>query len=653
MKKYITDYAKLDRECYYDGDDLGVTVAGEITRFKVWAPFCSCVYLNLYTGGEGDNKIQTLVMSRSDHGVWSVELMHHCYGSYYTYTLEFESSKRVETIDIYAKACGVNGDRGFIADFKALSPDDWDDIPRPKCENPVDAVIYECHVRDFSIDASCGIPDTEWFKRGRFAGFTVEGTRCGNVTTCLDHLKELGITHVQLMPVFDYATVDEKKPFSGRYNWGYDPKNYMCLEGSYSSDAEEGEVRIREFKQLVATLHKAGIGVIMDVVFNHTYFTENSAFHKTVPYYYHRLRNHSDFSNGSGCGNETASEHLMYRKYMLDALKFWVTEYKIDGFRFDLMGLHDIDTMNMLRDEMDKIDPQILMYGEGWTGGEPAYPADKLCYKWNSYSFGRIGLFNDNIRDGIKGGTFNLHDTGFVNGSDHAKIAIKRGVTANTRYRNLQGIADDLCWAFTPAQAINYCEAHDNNTLWDKLAISAKHYSEKERRNMDKLAAAIVILSQGVPFIQLGQDFLRTKPKILPEWTPRTDENTYDENSYNAPDYTNKIRWDDKEKNIDVFRCYRALISLRKSSGLFRMRTPEELDAHLHFYDNNDIVTYELSDSEEFYFVIFNNRREERWIDLPQGKFYLRLGEESRPVYRTVEGRVRVAPISCVVYKKL
>ena len=653
MKKYITDYAKLDREAYYGGSDLGVTVDGEITRFKVWAPFCSCVYLNLYTAGEGDNKIQTLVMRQIECGVWYVEMLHTCYGQYYTYTFEFESRKRIESIDIYAKACGVNGERGLVVDFDELNPEGWDDIPKPRCESPVDAVIYECHVRDFSIDPSCGIPDSEWDKRGRFLGFAKEGTRCGKVTTCLDHLKELGITHVQLMPVFDYATVDEKKPFAGKYNWGYDPKNYLCLEGYYCSDPEEGEVRIREFKQLVAALHKAGIGVIMDVVFNHTYFTEDSAFHKAVPYYYHRLNKQNKFSNGSGCGNETASEHLMFRKYMLDALTFWVKEYKIDGFRFDLMGLHDIDTMNLLRREMDKIDPQILMYGEGWTGGEPAYPADKLCYKWNSYSFGRIGLFNDNIRDGIKGSTFDIHGTGFVNGSDHARTAIKRGVTANTRYKRLQGTADDQCWAFTPAQAINYCEAHDNNTLWDKLAISAKNCTEDERRRMDKLAAAIVILSQGVPFIQLGQDFLRSKPKLLPEGEIPNDLNRFDENSYNAPDFTNKIRWEEKEKNYDVFRWYRALIMLRKSSPLFRMRTPEELDAHLHFHDNNDIVAFELVNAEECYFVIFNNRREDRQINLPHGVFYERLGESCKPVYKAAEGSVCVPPLSCVVYKRL
>lgn len=650
MKRYISDFARFDRENAYYGDDLGAVTIGEITTFRVWAPFCTGVYLNLYTGGKGKNKIETLVMRRQDRGVWSVELMHTCYGYYYTYTLEYEHKEYVETIDIYAKGCGVNGDRGYIPDMKALEPEGWNETPRPVCENAVDAVIYECHVRDFSISENSGVP---FEMRGRFEGFTVEGTKYDGVATCLDHLKELGITHVQLQPVNDYATVDESKPYAGQYNWGYDPKNYMCLEGYYSSDAEEGENRILEFRKLVTALHKAGIGVILDVVLNHTYFTEDSAFHKTVPYYYHRLTHDGYFSNGSGCGNETASDHAMFRKYMIDTLKFWAQEYKIDGFRFDLMGLHDIETVNIIRDELDKIYPPLLMYGEGWTGGESSYPTDKLAYKWNSYSFGRVGLFNDNIRDGIKGSTFELRSTGFVSGSDHAFIAVKRGITANSRYRALQGTADDLCWAFTPSQAINYCEAHDNNTLWDKLSISAADRTPEDRRKMDKLAAAIVILSQGVPFIQLGQDFLRSKPKILPEGVQRNEFNTYDENSYNAPDETNMIRWEQKKENYDVFLWYRALIALRRSSPLFRMRTCEELDAHLHFHNNTDIIAFELAGTDETYFVIFNHRRDERYVCLPHGRFYKRLGEDGKPEYKRVEGSVRVPPISCAVYKRL
>lgn len=650
MKNYINDYEKFDRENAYYGDDLGVVTEGEITRFKVWAPLCTAAYLNLYTSGEGDNKVETLCMRRIENGVWYVELMHHVYGMYYTYTLEFEHHIRVETIDIYAKGCGVNGKRGYIADFKALDPEGWEDTARVVCKNPVDAVIYECNVRDFSINGSSGL---EWYDRGRFKGFTVEGTRYNGVTTCLDHLKELGVTHVQLMPVADYATVDEKKPFAGQYNWGYDPKNYLCLEGYYCSDPEDGDVRIREFKELVLALHKAGIGVILDVVYNHTYFTEESAFHKTVPYYYHRLDRDGNFSNGSGCGNETASNHIMMRQYMINALKFWATEYKVDGFRFDLMGLHDIDTMNMLREEMDRIDPDLLMYGEGWTGGESPYPTDKLSYKWNSYSFGRIGLFNDNIRDGIKGGTFNLHETGFVSGNGHTFNTIKRGITANARYRDLQGTADDLCWAFTPAQAINYCEAHDNHTLWDKLAISAGGYGEEDKKRMDKLAAAIVILSQGVPFIHLGQDFLRTKPKVFRENETRNETNIYDGNSYNAPDETNMIRWEDKEKNLDVFMYYKALIALRKSSRLFRMRTSEELDAHLHFHNSGDIIAYELADGHECYFIALNPRAEDRRVNLPNGRFYKRLDDGGKPDYSYYEGNVQIPRISCAVFKRI
>jgi pullulanase len=317
------------------------------------------------------------------------------------------------------------------------------------------------------------------------------------------------------------------------------------------------------------------------------------------------------------------------------------------------MGLHDIDTMNMIRDEMDKISPDILMYGEGWTGGEPAYPANKLSYKWSSYSFGRIGLFNDNIRDGIKGGTFNLHETGFVNGNDSAYNTIKRGITANARYTALQGTADDICWAFTPAQAINYCEAHDNHTLWDKLAISAGNNSEEDRKRMDKLAAAIVILSQGVPFIQLGQDFLRTKPRVLPDGEQPNAENIYDGNSYNAPDSTNKIRWDEKEKNYDVFLYYKALIALRKSSHLFRMRTSEELDRMLHFHECGDVIAYELADENECYFLVLNRHHEERWVNLPYGRFYKRLDDCGVPDYGIYEGNIRIPRISCAVFKRI
>lgn len=364
-----------------------------------------------------------------------------------------------------------------MVNFKTTNPEGWDKVKKPKCRNACDAVVYECHVRDFSADSSSGVAPEH---RGKYVAFADKGTKYQGVNTCIEHLKELGITHVHLLPVEDYATVDESKPWLNQYNWGYDPKNFNCLEGSYSTDPYDPKCRIREFKQLVMALHENGIGVVMDVVYNHTYYTEESAFERSFPYYYHRIRNDGSFSNGSGCGNETASNHMMMRKFMIDSLRFWATEYKIDGFRFDLMALHDIETVNIIRDELNKIDPQILMYGEGWTGGESPLPADRLAYKWNSYQFGRVGLFNDNIRDSIKGGTFNPYDKGFVSGNRNAASTLRRGIAGSVPHYQIND-AKEACWAFEPTQAVNYCEAHDNNTLWDKLCISAKNDSEGVR----------------------------------------------------------------------------------------------------------------------------------------------------------------------------
>lgn len=645
MKNYISDYEAFDRDNTYWGNDLGVVTDGEITRFKIWAPLCTAVYLNLYTAGEGDNKIETLCMRRIENGVWYVEMLHKAFGVYYTYTLEFEYSIRQEVMDIYAKGCGINGERGYIPDFASLNPPDWDKYGRVSCPAPTDAVIYECHVRDFSINGSSG---PEWYNRGRYTGFTVSGTACEGETTCLDHLKELGITHVQLLPVANNATVDEKKPYSGQYNWGYDPKNYMCPEGYYCTDPEDGDRRIRELKQLVLALHKAGIGVVFDVVFNHTFYTEESWFHKTVPYYYHRLDKNGEFSLGAGVCNETASERAMMRKYIVDAVKFWAAEYKADGFRFDLMAVHDIETINLIRSELNKIDPNILMYGEGWSGGGCAYPFEKLAYKHNASQFPAVGLFNDNIRDGIKGGTFNVYERGFVSGNDSCIPAVKRGIAGSCKFSRLNGTADDLAWAVSPAQSINYCEAHDNHTLWDKLCISAADMSDDDRKKMDKLAAAITILSQGVPFLQLGQDFLRTKPTGHGNGAER-----FNGNSYNAPDSVNMIRWERKHENIGIFKYYKGLIALRKSSPLFRMSSPEQLEAHLYFHDTGDIIAYELVDEKECYFIVMNNKTDQRWANLPNGVFYKRLDENGRPIYQRYSGSISVPPLSCEVYKRL
>lgn len=471
---YRLNYEQFDRDNQYIGNDLGAVMKEGKTVFKTWSPLATGVYLNLYLDGEGKSRLESLPMERLDHGVWYVEILRDLDGVFYTYTFEFDHKTRHETIDIYAKACGVNGNVGAVVNFKTTDPEGWDKVKKPKCRNACDAVVYECHVRDFSADSSSGVAPEH---RGKYVAFADKGTKYQGVNTCIEHLKELGITHVHLLPVEDYATVDESKPWLNQYNWGYDPKNFNCLEGSYSTDPYDPKCRIREFKQLVMALHENGIGVVMDVVYNHTYYTEESAFERSFPYYYHRIRNDGSFSNGSGCGNETASNHMMMRKFMIDSLRFWATEYKIDGFRFDLMALHDIETVNIIRDELNKIDPQILMYGEGWTGGESPLPADRLAYKWNSYQFGRVGLFNDNIRDSIKGGTFNPYDKGFVSGNRNAASTLRRGIAGSVPHYQIND-AKEACWAFEPTQAVNYCEAHDNNTLWDKLCISAKNDSE-------------------------------------------------------------------------------------------------------------------------------------------------------------------------------
>ncbi|HCJ41178.1 MAG TPA: type I pullulanase [Ruminococcus sp.] len=650
------DAAEIDKKYYYDGDDLGANIIGEDkdrTVFKTWSPLATGVYLNLYLDGEGDNLIETVPMEKLDKGVWYVELFRSCDGLFYTFSYEFENAhNRLETIDIYAKACGVNGNRGAVVDFSATDPDGWEKVEKPKCENACQAIVYECHVRDFSIDESSGVCPEH---RGKFLGFTHSRTRCGKSETCLDHLKELGITHVHLLPVADYATVDEAHPEKKQYNWGYDPKNYNCLEGSYSTDPADPKCRIREFKELVMTLHKNGIGVIMDVVYNHTYYTADSSFEKAFPKYYHRTRRDGSFSNGSGCGNETASDHLMFRKYMIDSLKFWATEYKVDGFRFDLMALHDIETVNIIRDELDKIDPQLLMYGEGWTGGESPMPADKLAYKWNSYDFGRVGLFNDNIRDSVKGGTFNPYDLGFISGNRNTASILRRGIAGSVPHYQIHD-ASEACWAFEPTQAVNYAEAHDNHTLWDKLKISgSNHYSPADLIKMDRLAAAIIILSQGMPFLQLGQDFLRSKPQKLNEGERPNEANIYSHNSYNAPDFTNAIKWDKKNKYRCVFNYYKALIKVRKSSRLFRLADKGAVERHLQFLDTGDynLVVWKLEDDKECFVIALNPYLEERYFNLPWGIFYRRLDEFGFINEEEQSGYVRCAPLSATVFKRI
>lgn len=653
----IQDYEKFDRENAYYGNDLGAKIFDDKTQFKVWAPESTAVFLNLYQEGEGNNLIECLPLEKQEKGVWAITVHKNLDGVFYTYTFEC-NGQRSETIDIYAKACGINGDRGAVVDFKTTNPKNWDNTKNPVCKSPCDAVIYETNVRDFSIDPTSGVSEEN---RGRFLAFTENGTSYNGTPTCLSHLKSLGITHVHLLPVFDFATIDERIPITENknYNWGYDPKNYNCLEGSYSTNAYDPKVRIREFKELVKSLHDNNIGVIMDVVYNHTYESDKSSFHKTFPFYYHRTKNNW-FSNGSGCGNELASERAMVRKYILDSVQFWAREYKIDGFRFDLMGLIDIETINLIRDKLNEINPQILMYGEGWTGGESPLPSTKLAYKWNSYQFARVGLFNDNIRDAVKGAVFNIYDKGYVNGNPSAANIIKRGLSGSFPHSQLNG-NDEVCFAYNPTQTINYCEAHDNHTLWDKLTVSAEQFTEDERIKMDKLSASIILLSQGVPFLELGQDFLRSKPKA--SYNKEAHDNKsipFSGNSYNAPDETNAIKWNQKGENIDVFEYYKSLISLRKKYPQLRLNKREDVEAQMKFFDtgDNNIIGYTLTNPEEeiksVMAVLFNPYKDSRTANLPDGEYTVILSNnknETESVIK-VSGHVELEGISALVLLK-
>ena len=652
----LQDYEKFDRENAYFGNDLGALIIDDKTQFKVWAPNSTAVFLNLYNDGECGSPYEIATMQKQEKGVWTATISKNLDGVFYTYTFEY-GGHRTETIDIYAKACGVNGDRGAVVDFKTTDPKGWDKVKKPECKSPCDAVIYETNVRDFSIDKSSGVSEKH---RGRFLAFTESGTSYKGTKTCLAHLKSLGITHIHLLPVFDFATIDEKIPITENqnYNWGYDPKNYNCLEGSYSTDPYDPKVRIREFKEMVKSLHENNIGVIMDVVYNHTYESEKSSFHRTFPFYYHRTV-HNWFSNGSGCGNELATERAMVRKYILDSVEFWAREYKIDGFRFDLMGLIDIETVNLIRDKLNEIDPQILMYGEGWTGGESPLPSVKLAYKWNSYQFARVGLFNDNIRDAVKGAVFNIYDKGYVSGDLLTANVIKRGLAGSIPHSQLNG-NDEACFAYNPTQTINYCEAHDNHTLWDKLTVSAEHFTDNERVKMDKLAAAIVILSQGVPFLELGQDFLRSKPTVLNESeTLGSKYVPYSGNSYNAPDDTNSIKWNQKHENISVFEYYKELIAIRKKYPQLRLTKREDVEAYMRFFDTGDgnIIGFSLTSPEaenkSVITILLNPYTDTRSAKLPDGKFNVILDSNGKTETETsISGEIEIEAISAVILLK-
>lgn len=637
---------KFDYEVY-TGNDLGAVYSPKMTRFKVWAPEAESVKLNLYKQGEGDNLIDQHIMKKSANGTYVFEKQGDCNGIYYTYTVVNHGEEQ-EAVDPYTKAAGVNGQRGMVINLAKTNPQGFEMDGYRNPEHITDAIIYEGSVRDFTMDESSGV-----FHNGKFLGLTeANTTNHFGEATALDYISGLGVTHVQILPAFDFETVDEKNQ-KAQYNWGYDPDNYNVPEGSYAVSPYDGAVRIQEMKQMVLALHSRGIGVIMDVVFNHTYRRDDSNLQKIVPGYYYRS-DETGYTNGSGCGNEVASDRPMVQKLIVDSLIYWAKEYHIDGFRFDLMGVLDIDTMNVIAERLKEIRPDLYLYGEGWNGGPSSLAEEKRAFKASAKKMPRIGMFNDDIRDTIKGSVFYDDHLGFVNGGTHLENALRYGITGAVAHPQVDYDAyGSKPWAKEPGQSINYVSCHDNYTLWDKLSVSCPETSEEKKKAMNRLCAAIVFTSQGVPFIQAGEEFLRSKP--LPE------KKGFAENSYNMPDAVNSIKWDNIHEYPDMIAYYKGLMALRKAHPVFRMQSEAEMTQNLCFLSDTpeNVVAYLLKgkgadDTPENILVIFNGNDKEILYNLPEGKWKILVDDKTAGAdgKKNISEKVDVEPLSALVLEK-
>ena len=637
---------KFDYEVY-TGNDLGAVYSPKMTRFKVWAPEAESVKLNLYKQGEGDNLIDQHIMKKSANGTYVFEKQGDCNGIYYTYTVVNHGEEQ-EAVDPYTKAAGVNGQRGMVINLAKTNPQGFEMDGYRNPEHITDAIIYEGSVRDFTMDESSGV-----FHNGKFLGLTeANTTNHFGEATALDYISGLGVTHVQILPAFDFETVDEKNQ-KAQYNWGYDPDNYNVPEGSYAVSPYDGAVRIQEMKQMVLALHSRGIGVIMDVVFNHTYRRDDSNLQKIVPGYYYRS-DETGYTNGSGCGNEVASDRPMVQKLIVDSLIYWAKEYHIDGFRFDLMGVLDIDTMNVIAERLKEIRPDVYLYGEGWNGGPSSLAEEKRAFKASAKKMPGIGMFNDDIRDTIKGSVFYDDHLGFVNGGTHLENALRYGITGAVAHPQVDYDAyGSKPWAKEPGQSINYVSCHDNYTLWDKLSVSCPEASEEKKKAMNRLCAAIVFTSQGVPFIQAGEEFLRSKP--LPE------KKGFAENSYNMPDAVNSIKWDNIHEYPDMIAYYKGLMALRKAHPVFRMQSEAEMTQNLCFLSDTpeNVVAYLLKrkgadDTPENILVIFNGNDEEILYNLPEGKWKILVDDKTAGAdgKKIISAKADVEPLSALVLEK-
>ena len=631
----------IDEKYGYDGE-LGAIYSKDKTEFKVWAPEADKARVQLYRSCRDEKPFRKLPMEKDRHGVWSKTAFGDLNGTYYTYVMTYDGIEQ-EAVDIYARSAGVNGAMGMVLDMKSCNPAGWNDQNYVKLEKYTDACIYELHVRDFSIDKS-----GNFCYKGRFLAFIEKGLlNAAGDKIGIDHIKELGVTHVHLMPCFDYVTVDESDVHRPQFNWGYDPQNYNVPEGSYSTNPFDGRTRVAEFKRLVYALHREGIGVVMDVVYNHTAATADSNFNKLYPKYYYRLwgENGESFSNGSGCGNELATERKMVRKFIVDSLCYWAREYKIDGFRFDLMGLYDTETLNLISAKLKEINPNVLLYGEGWTGGDSPLEWERRAMKLNARNTPDFAFFSDDFRDTVKGNNFKNKDKGYVNGATGNEDFVREIMCGRIPHPQIPNLSK-FAWTETPAQTVNYAEAHDNLTLWDKLYYTNSTDSMESRIKMDKMAAAMVFLAQGIPFIQAGQEFLRSKP--FPGGT------VFDHNSYKSPDAINSLKWDRKSEFRNVFEYYKGLIALRKAHTAFRMCNKDEIAANMQYIDKlpQRVVGFLLYGDCEFEeIVVFFNPNDYPVTLHAFGQYGVYVdGEKAGTVpLRTVEGDYVLDELSTIV----
>ncbi len=635
---------EFEDEYTYEGGDLGVTLSPDKTIFRVWAPTAESVSLNLYESGYSWKKdlLESIEMTKAEKGTWLAEVQKNLAGTYYTYTAVLDGLN-VEACDPYARTTGVNGKRAMVIDLGSTNPEGWSDDKNPHSGESInDAVIYEMHIRDFSVDENGGMTNA-----GKYTAFTETGTTTENGNpTGIDYLKSLGVTHIHLLPFYDFGSVDENDETQERFNWGYDPVNYNVPEGSYSTDAHDGNVRVKEAKEMVKALHDNGLSVVMDVVYNHVYSGKDFCINRLVPGYFSRINADGTYSNGSGCGNDTASERTMVKKYIVDSVCYWADEYHIDGFRFDLVGLIDVDTINEIVEKVHESHPDVIFYGEGWSMNTDVTKENvTMATQQSSGKTPGFAYFNDNIRDGLKGSVFNTVEVGWASGARNAERAMTNSFLANET------------WSKNPSQIIQYASCHDNNTLFDRIAGSRTDLDEKSWIKMNNLAAAFYMTSEGVPFMQAGEEILRTKVK---------EDGTFDSNSYSSGDEVNSIKWEnlDDPKYQDNLEFYKGLIAFRKDHPLLRLTSSDEVTARVKAVDGLDknVLAFVMDNSDktlegesaEQIFLAFNPNEAETSVTLPEGEWnvYVKGAKAGTEAIGTVSGTVTVEPISSVVLVK-